>query len=70
MIRTKGEAGTGDIIEAVRHVRQVNQGIQEVVLANPFFNRSVPYFTLISVSIQDISQSSKYTFPILLTLIQ
>ncbi|MEM2056213.1 MAG: pyridoxal 5'-phosphate synthase lyase subunit PdxS [Thermoplasmatales archaeon] len=31
MIRTKGEAGTGDIIEAVRHVRLVNQGISEVV---------------------------------------
>jgi pyridoxal 5'-phosphate synthase pdxS subunit len=34
MIRTKGEAGTGDIIEAVRHVRLVNQGINEVVLAD------------------------------------
>lgn len=34
MIRTKGEAGTGDIIEAVRHVRMVNQGINEVVLAD------------------------------------
>lgn len=30
MIRTKGEAGTGDIIEAVRHVRLMNQGIEEV----------------------------------------
>jgi len=34
MIRTKGEAGTGDIIEAVRHVRLVNQGIMEVVNAD------------------------------------
>ncbi|MEM0141397.1 MAG: pyridoxal 5'-phosphate synthase lyase subunit PdxS [Thermoplasmatales archaeon] len=34
MIRTKGEAGTGDIIEAVRHVRLVNQGIVEVVNAD------------------------------------
>ncbi len=34
MIRTKGEAGTGDIIEAVRHVRQVNQGIAEVIKAD------------------------------------
>ncbi|MGC8645413.1 MAG: pyridoxal 5'-phosphate synthase lyase subunit PdxS [Thermoplasmata archaeon] len=34
MIRTKGEAGTGDIIEAVRHVRLVNQGIMEVVHAD------------------------------------
>jgi len=27
MIRTKGEAGTGDVIEAVRHMRTVNAGI-------------------------------------------
>jgi pyridoxal 5'-phosphate synthase pdxS subunit len=27
MIRTKGEAGTGNIVEAVRHLRAVNEGI-------------------------------------------
>lgn len=27
MIRTKGEAGTGDVVEAVRHMRQVNTDI-------------------------------------------
>ncbi len=27
MIRTKGEAGTGNIIEAVRHIRTVNEGV-------------------------------------------
>ncbi|HHW11477.1 MAG TPA: pyridoxal 5'-phosphate synthase lyase subunit PdxS [Firmicutes bacterium] len=27
MIRTKGEAGTGDIVEAVRHIRTVNEEI-------------------------------------------
>jgi pyridoxal 5'-phosphate synthase pdxS subunit len=35
MIRTKGEAGTGDIVEAVRHARQVNRDIQRVVGASP-----------------------------------
>ncbi|MFC1873021.1 pyridoxal 5'-phosphate synthase lyase subunit PdxS [Chloroflexota bacterium] len=30
MIRTKGEAGTGDVVEAVRHIRTVIQGIQEI----------------------------------------
>ncbi len=34
MIRTKGEAGTGDIIEAVRHVRMMNQGIMEVKMSD------------------------------------
>lgn len=29
MIRTKGEAGTGDIIEAVRHMRAVNAEISK-----------------------------------------
>lgn len=28
MIRTKGEAGTGDVVEAVRHIRTVNAEIQ------------------------------------------
>jgi len=30
MIRTKGEAGTGDIVEAVRHVHLVNEAIKEL----------------------------------------
>ncbi len=33
MIRTKGEAGTGNIVEAVRHMRGVMEGIQRVVNA-------------------------------------
>ena len=30
MMRTKGEAGTGDIVEAVRHIRSVNAGIRQL----------------------------------------
>jgi pyridoxal 5'-phosphate synthase pdxS subunit len=30
MIRTKGEAGTGNIIEAVRHIRTINKQIKEL----------------------------------------
>ena len=30
MIRTKGEAGSGNIVEAVRHIRAVDKGIAEV----------------------------------------
>jgi pyridoxal 5'-phosphate synthase pdxS subunit len=33
MIRTKGEAGTGNIVEAVRHMRAVQDGIRKVVAA-------------------------------------
>ncbi|MEW6399597.1 MAG: pyridoxal 5'-phosphate synthase lyase subunit PdxS [Bacillota bacterium] len=30
MIRTKGEAGTGNVVEAVRHMRIINDGIRRV----------------------------------------
>lgn len=33
MIRTKGEAGTGDIVEAVRHMRAINDQIRAVAAA-------------------------------------
>jgi pyridoxal 5'-phosphate synthase pdxS subunit len=32
MIRTKGEAGTGDVIEAVRHMRSLQDGIRRLTL--------------------------------------
>jgi pyridoxal 5'-phosphate synthase pdxS subunit len=31
LIRTKGEAGTGNIVEAVRHMRSINRGIRRVL---------------------------------------
>lgn len=31
MIRTKGEAGTGDVVEAVRHMRSVNRQIRQLM---------------------------------------
>ena len=31
MIRTKGEPGTGDVIQAVRHMRKMNAGIKRIV---------------------------------------
>lgn len=34
MIRTKGEAGTGNIIEAVRHIRTVNEEIEALQIIN------------------------------------
>lgn len=34
MVRTKGEAGTGDVVEAVRHIRTVNEDIRRVVNAS------------------------------------
>ena len=31
LLRTKGEAGTGNIVEAVRHLRQINQEIKRIL---------------------------------------
>ncbi|MBN2127805.1 MAG: pyridoxal 5'-phosphate synthase lyase subunit PdxS [Candidatus Diapherotrites archaeon] len=31
MLRTKGEAGTGNIVEAVRHVRTINEQLEELI---------------------------------------
>ncbi len=34
LIRSKGEAGTGNIVEAVRHLRSINAAIREIQLAD------------------------------------
>lgn len=35
MIRTKGEAGTGNIVEAVRHMRSINQELTKLTKMSP-----------------------------------
>lgn len=35
MLRTKGEPGTGNIVEAVRHLREVNAHVQKVIHMDP-----------------------------------
>ena len=35
MIRSKGEAGTGNIVEAVRHLREIVAGIKRLTAAPP-----------------------------------
>ncbi len=35
MVRTKGEAGAGNIVEAVRHIRKVNAQLRQIVSLRP-----------------------------------
>jgi pyridoxal 5'-phosphate synthase pdxS subunit len=35
MIRSKGEAGTGNVVEAVRHMREITTGIKHLALLRP-----------------------------------
>lgn len=55
MIRTKGEAGTGDVVEAVKHMRQMNHDIRvlctlEETEVMPFCkNNGIPYHIAVQV---------------------
>ena len=55
MIRTKGEPGTGDVVQAVRHMRKMNQQIAQLAALQPneLFNAAkelqVPYDLLVYV---------------------
>ena len=55
MIRTKGEPGTGDVVQAVRHMRKMNQQIAQIAAMeeNELFNASkelqVPYDLVVYV---------------------
>lgn len=55
MIRTKGEPGTGDVIQAVRHMRKMNQQIAQIAAMeeNELFNAAkelqVPYDLVVYV---------------------
>lgn len=55
MIRTKGEPGTGDVVQAVRHMRKMNQQIAQITAMeeNELFNAAkelqVPYDLVVYV---------------------
>ena len=55
MIRTKGEPGTGDVVQAVRHMRKMNQKIAQIAAMeeNELFNAAkelqVPYDLVVYV---------------------
>lgn len=55
MIRTKGEPGTGDVVQAVRHMRKMNQQIAQIAamgedeLFNAAKELSVPYDLVVYV---------------------
>ena len=55
MIRTKGEPGTGDVVQAVRHMRKMNQQIAQLAALEPneLFNAAkelqVPYDVVVYV---------------------
>ncbi len=57
MIRTKGEAGTGNIIEAVRHMRAIHSGIKKIIEMD---KKSISNFALeVRVPIELLQEAQK-----------
>ena len=64
MMRTKGEAGTGNIIEAVRHLREINRGIVELTALSEerLAERAEEYRVPIAL-LKEVRQSGRLPVP-------
>ena len=68
MIRTKGEPGTGDVVQAVRHMRMMNseiakiKGMREDELFNEAKILQVPYDLVLYVHTGPVTQDQRYPF--------
>jgi pyridoxal 5'-phosphate synthase pdxS subunit len=64
MMRTKGEAGTGNIIEAVRHLREINRGISELTtLSDERLAEKAEEFRVPLALVKEVRQSGRLPVP-------
>jgi pyridoxal 5'-phosphate synthase pdxS subunit len=64
MMRTKGEAGTGNIIEAVRHLREINRGISELVnLSDDILAEKAEEYRVPVALLKEVRQSGRLSVP-------
>jgi pyridoxal 5'-phosphate synthase pdxS subunit len=64
MMRTKGEAGTGNIIEAVRHLREINRGISELVnLSDDILAEKAEEYRVPVALLKEVRQSGRLPVP-------
>lgn len=47
MIRTKGEPGTGDVVQAVRHMRKMNSEIRKIYRSLQYIKWQFPFYHFI-----------------------
>jgi pyridoxal 5'-phosphate synthase pdxS subunit len=59
LIRTKGEAGTGNVIEAVRHLKDINRSLQELYKAAAADLRSIAQEYRVSVELLEEVRKAK-----------
>lgn len=66
MLRTKGEAGTGNIVEAVRHVRTVKKQLQhaKMLLETDNYNGLNSFASELRVPLHLLEQSAKEGLPV------
>jgi pyridoxal 5'-phosphate synthase pdxS subunit len=66
MLRTKGEAGTGNIVEAVRHVRTVQKQLQhaKMLLETDNYNGLNSFASELRVPLHLLEQSAKEGLPV------
>jgi len=64
MMRTKGEAGTGNIIEAVRHLREINRGITELAnLSDDLLAEKAEQYRVPVALLKEVRQSGRLPVP-------
>jgi pyridoxal 5'-phosphate synthase pdxS subunit len=64
MMRTKGEAGTGNIIEAVRHLREINRGIAELAnLSDDLLAEKAEQYRVPVALLKEVRQSGRLPVP-------
>ncbi|MFN4895773.1 MAG: pyridoxal 5'-phosphate synthase lyase subunit PdxS [Pseudomonadota bacterium] len=64
MMRTKGEAGTGNIIEAVRHLREINRGITELTtLSDERLAEKAEEFRVPIALVKEVRESGRLPVP-------
>ena len=64
MMRTKGEAGTGNIIEAVRHLREINRGISELTnLSDEMLAEKAEAYRVPVALLKEVRQSGRLPVP-------
>jgi pyridoxal 5'-phosphate synthase pdxS subunit len=59
LIRTKGEAGTGNVIEAVRHLRKINSQIKDLIEASQAELPSLSETYRVPISLLEMVRSNK-----------
>ncbi len=64
LIRTKGEAGTGNVIEAVRHIRQITSELKQLTkLSTSQLDEKADEYRVSSALVEQVAQAGRLPVP-------